>query len=204
MGRRATGQVIRPDGHRRSFAIRFWAYGNRRVVTLGRPEDGWTSEMAERELAATLRDVELGIRRPVQPDRAPAIDPDPTFHRFASDWFDAKQLEIEENTRASYRNDLVNHLLPFFKDHHLSQITIAEVDRYRQHKLREAAEIRAAAEAGKPRMVVIVAVAATTVGSGHCRHGRSTCICSCWRRSSRSPSTTTTCRATRRTGSAGG
>ena len=40
--------------------------------------------------------------------------------------------------------------------HHLSQITVAEVDRYRQHKVREAAEITAAAESGKPMMVSYV------------------------------------------------
>ena len=74
----------------------------------------------------------------------------PTFLEFASDWFATKRLEIEPNTANSYGNDLTNHLLPFFKDHHLSQITVAEVDRYRQSKVREAAEITAAAESGTP------------------------------------------------------
>ena len=32
---------------------------------------------------------------------------------------------------------LTRHLLPFFKDHHLTQITIAEVDRYKTTKVRE-------------------------------------------------------------------
>ena len=41
-------------------------------------------------------------------------------------------------------------MLPFFKDHRLTQITVAEVDRYRQTKVREAAEITAAAESGTP------------------------------------------------------
>lgn len=156
MGRQATGHVIPPDATRRSFAIRFWAYGTRHKITLGRPEDGWTWQKADRELAATLRDVDLGVWRPPEPDPAPVPATDPTFHKFASDWFKAKQLEIEENTRNSYRNDLVNHLLPFFKDHRVSQITVAEVDRYRQHKLEQSAKIRAAEEAGKPRMVEVV------------------------------------------------
>jgi hypothetical protein len=52
-----------------------------------------------------------------------------------------------------YRNDLTNHLPPFFKDHRLSRITVVEVDRYRQNKVREAAEITAAAENGAPLMV---------------------------------------------------
>lgn len=37
----------------------------------------------------------------------------------------------------AYRNELVGHLLPFFAAHLISQITVAEVDRYREHKLRE-------------------------------------------------------------------
>ncbi len=156
MPRKAQGYVLKPGAGRRSFGVRFWAYGNRETIKLGKPEDGWTLEMAERELTIVLRDVDLGIWRRPEPDPAPATDADPTFHEFASTWFESKRLEIERNTVNSYRNDLTNHLLPFFKDHHLSQITIAEVDRYRQRKVRDAAEIEAAAEKGKPRMVEIV------------------------------------------------
>jgi integrase len=112
--------------------------------------------MAQRELAVVLRDVDLGTWRPPDPDPAPAQVVDPTFHEFASDWFATKELEVEPNTANHYRNDLTNHLLPFFKDHHLSRITVAEVDRYRQSKVREAAEITAAAEDGTPMMVFYV------------------------------------------------
>ncbi len=62
---------------------------------------------------------------------APAPAADPTFHEFASEWFEAKRQEIRPNTARSYRNDLTNHVLPFFAQHRLAQITIAEVDRYR-------------------------------------------------------------------------
>src|SRR5947207_1155391 len=112
--------------------------------------------MAERELAVVLRDVDPGTWRPPRPDPAPTKEVDPTFHEFASDWYASKELEVEPNTANHYRNDLINHLLPFFKGHHLSQITVAEVDRYRQHKVREAAEITAAAERGTPMMVSYV------------------------------------------------
>jgi integrase len=155
MARPATGQVLKPDGRRRSFGLRFRAYGKRETIRLGRPEDGWTTHMAERELAVVLRDVDLGTWRPKQPDPAPERQVDPTFLEFSSDWFEAKQLEIEPNTVRSYRNDLENHLLPFFKDHHLSQITVEEVDRYRQAKVRHAAELAAAIKDGKPRTIVI-------------------------------------------------
>ena len=152
MAPRASGEVLPPDGRRRSFSLRFRAFGKRQVIKLGRPEDGWTMQMAERELAVVLRDVDLGTWRPPRPDPAPVTEVDPTFHEFASDWYATKELEVEPNTANHYRNDLTNHLLPFFKDHHLSQITVAEVDRYRQSKVREAAEITAAAESGKPMM----------------------------------------------------
>jgi integrase len=155
MARPATGEVLKPDGRRRSFGLRFRAFGKRQVMKLGRPEDGWTTEMAERELAVVLRDVDLGTWRPKQPDPAPERPVDPTFLEFSSDWFEAKKLEIEPNTISSYRNDLENHLLPFFKDHHLSQITVEEVDRYRQVKVRYAAEVAAAIKDGKPRTIVI-------------------------------------------------
>ena len=155
MARPATGEVLGPDGRRRSFSLRFRAFGKRQVIKLGRPEDGWTIAMAERELAVVLRDVDLGTWRPKQPDPAPERQVDPTFLEFSSDWFETKKLEIEPNTVSSYRNDLENHLLPFFKDHHLSQITVEEVDRYRQAKVRHAAEVAAAIKDGKPRTIVI-------------------------------------------------
>jgi integrase len=153
MARPATGSVVKPTPDHPCFALRFRAYGKREFLTLGRPEDGWTLAMAQRELAAVLRDVDLGIWRPPEPDPAPAQTADPTFHEFASDWYSSKELEVEKNTANHYRNDLTNHLLPFFKDHHLSQITVAEVDRYRQSKVRQAAEITAAAENGTPLTV---------------------------------------------------
>jgi integrase len=156
MARPATGQVVKPTGTHPCFALRFRAYGKRHFLTLGRLEDGWTLAMAQRELAVVLPDVDLGTWRPPEPDPAPAKTVDPTFHEFASDWFATKELEVEPNTASHYRNDLTNHLLPFFKDHHLSQITVAEVDRYRQGKVREAAEITAAAENGTPLMVSYV------------------------------------------------
>jgi integrase len=115
MARPAIGQVVKPTPGQPCFALRFRAYGKREYLTLGRPEDGWTLAMAQRELAVVLRDVDLGTWRPSRPDPAPTKNANPTFHEFASDWFAAKRLEVEENTASSYGNDLTNHLLPFFK-----------------------------------------------------------------------------------------
>jgi integrase len=63
---------------------------------------------------------------------------EPTFHEFASEWFDGLSYEgLSENTLKDYSWQLCNHLLPYFAGHRLSEITIAEVDAYRQHKVRE-------------------------------------------------------------------
>jgi hypothetical protein len=204
MARPATGQVVKPTPTHPCFALRFRAYGKRQFLTLGRPEDGWTIAMAQRELAVVLRDVDLGTWRPPEPDPAPPRAVDPTFHEFASDWFDTKELEVEPNTANHYRNDLTNHLLPFFKDHHLSRITVAEVDRYRQSKVREAAEITAAAENRTPLMVSYV----DRLGRSYRRRARPLSARSVnmhidlLTQILRSLSTTATSRATRRSASA--
>jgi hypothetical protein len=67
-----------------------------------------------------LADVRRGIRRPPEPE--PAIDQDPTFHEFASQWFEVTRAELRPKTRRDYEWQLSHHQLPFFKDHRLSQI----------------------------------------------------------------------------------
>lgn len=135
MARRPTGSVIPPKGKQRSWALRFHAYGKRRFVSLGRPEDGWTRDRAEAELRHVLADVERGIWQPHEPAPAPAEVP--TFHEFASQWFERHRREWRDNTAGDYRWALSYHLLPFFKNHALAQITAEEVDRYKAAKLRE-------------------------------------------------------------------
>ncbi len=139
MPRRATGQVVErklADG--RGFALRFRAYGKRRYLTLGTTDEGWTRHDAAEELANVLADVRRGIWRP--DDRPEAVEPvpEPTFHEFASEWLQGLRSEgLSENTLKDYSWQLCNHLLPFFARHRLSEISIAEVDRYRQEKVRE-------------------------------------------------------------------
>jgi integrase len=142
MNRRSTGGVV-IDRRRKSpvFALRFRAYGKRQYVTLGSAAEGWTQARAESELRHVLADVERGIWRP--PDRGSPVAPppeqqkDPTFHEFASQWFHDNEGGWRPNTRVDYGWQLSNHLLPFFAQHRLSQITIAQVDRYRAQKVRE-------------------------------------------------------------------
>ena len=135
MPRPATGQVVESNTARgQTFALRFRAYGSRRFVTL---PAGTTRKDAELELQNVMADVRRGNWRPAKP--APVIDipENPGFHEFASRWLDRRRLEIRPATYQAYRNELTCHLLPFFAGHELPQITVAEVDRYREHKLRE-------------------------------------------------------------------
>ena len=151
MPRPATGQVV-VDERRRSptFGLRVRAYGKREYVTLGTADEGWTRAKAQTELQNVLADVRRGIWRPAEPEPAPEIDQDPTFHEFASRWFEATKGEWRPKTRLDYEWQLSYHLLPFFRSHRLSQITIAEVDRYRQTKVADARTVRAAADEGNP------------------------------------------------------
>jgi integrase len=97
--------------------------------------------------------VRRGIWKPPQPEPklTPTGEQDPPFPEFASTWFEAAKGEWTENTRLDYQWQLSHHLLPFFKDHHLSQITIAEIDRYRTQKVRESARLTEALTAWHKR-----------------------------------------------------
>lgn len=102
MPRKAIGGVIKPK-QGRAWAIRFRAYGKRRYVALGTSDEGWTREKAEKKLGHVLADVERGIWKPEAPppDQGPAIEP--TFHEFASEWFEGVAPELRERTRIHYQ-----------------------------------------------------------------------------------------------------
>ncbi len=148
MPRPATGQVVRRNSG--VWALRFRADGRRRYQTLGTAEEGWSREKAERALRHVMADVERGAWVPPSPESAAEINPDPSFHEFASEWFEGTKGEWREKTQLDYEWQLTCHLLPFFRDHRLSQITAREVDRYRHAKVAEGQAIEAAAAQGKP------------------------------------------------------
>ena len=138
MPRPATGGVLerrRKGGT--TFVLRFRAYDQRQFVTVGCSADGWTRERAELELQNVLADVRRGIWRAPVPTPEPVAPTDPTFHEFASEWFAAKRRTLRPSTALDYEWRLTHHLLPFFAGHRLSTVTVAEVDRYRERKVRE-------------------------------------------------------------------
>jgi integrase len=133
MARPPIGQVVtRTTRQGRTFALRFHAYGRRHYLTLGTSADGWSRQRAEEELANVLADVRRGIWQPPR-DEPPthALLEEPTFHEYASEWLAQRELEgLKPKTITGLRWSLVNHLLPFFAEHTLRQITPREIRRY--------------------------------------------------------------------------
>jgi integrase len=144
MARESTGQVLERKGKRGiTYAARVRAYGERHYLSLGYSWEGYTRRQADTELQNILADIRRGTWTPAQPELVAAPTQDPTFHEFASQWFEAHRHEVSKRTIEDYQWALTHHLLPFFKDHHLTQITIAEVDRYKHTKVRHRERARA-------------------------------------------------------------
>ena len=134
-GRKPSGQVIAraTKNGPPSFSIRFTAYGDRHQLALG--PQVTTRPQAEEELANVLADVRRGTWRPRQPLEVPIGVP--TFHEFASSWFERHRHEVRDRTRQYWLELLTPHLLPFFADYPLDCITPEVVDSYKSAKLRE-------------------------------------------------------------------
>jgi integrase len=150
---RPTGEALayaRADGGTTWYA-RFRAQGRRWRVRLGTDLEGWNRTRAENEVEAIAERVRRGTWAPPARTRggaaataAAAAPEDPTFHAFASRWFQAKARGLAPRTVEDYEWRLSNHLLPHFKDHRISQIDVRAVDGYRAAKLAERDDARAA------------------------------------------------------------
>jgi integrase len=138
MARGSTGQILERKGKRgTTYAARVRAYGERHYLSLGYSWEAYTRRQAETELQNILADIRRGIWKPPQSEPVAPPAQDPTFHEFSSQWFEAHRHEVSPRSVEDYRWGLTRHLLPFFKDHHVTQITIAEVDRYKTSKIRQ-------------------------------------------------------------------
>src|SRR3954452_2036856 len=166
MGRPPTGRLdvdTLADGTR-VFRLRFHADGRRERRTLHERRDcdcgcggGWSERTARVELDNELARIRAGVwQRPARArDRGTAgAGPGPSFHEYASWWLQAKvdgvigHKPIDANTRADYRWRLTVHLLPFFGPYPLDEIDRQLCLRFKEAKLREADELRAAIAAG--------------------------------------------------------
>src|SRR3954469_23508002 len=168
MSPQSSGQVVvdtLADGTR-AFRLRFRADGQRQRLTLHERRDcscgcggGWTERTARVELENVLAHVRAGVWEPPGATKTDAettarADAMPTFHQYASWWLQAKvdgvigHKPIDANTRADYRWRLTVHLLPFFGAYPLHEIDRRLCLRFKEVKLREADELRAAIAAG--------------------------------------------------------
>ncbi len=136
ISRRATGTIIEKAGRGGETvrALRFTAYGKRRYLTLG----SVTAAEAERELQRILADIEHGAwRAPRRGELPRQIVRVPGFRAFAEEWWLCTESLLARATQRGYRWRLDRHLLPYFAELRLDQITQDVVDRYIVAKLSE-------------------------------------------------------------------
>jgi integrase len=127
--RPAHGYVVeRPGKTGTAYAIWYRFNGKRIYHTLGRSQDGYTRQDADRELQNLLGDINRGHHQEVE---------EVTFEQFASDWYHRHEPEWAPKTARSYRDTLELHLSPYFGDYLIGQLVLEHVDAYKAHKLRE-------------------------------------------------------------------
>ena len=135
MARPATGSVrsrVR-NGHPQ-LTLRFSAYGQRYELPAGTDDE----TRARARLDEILDQVKRGSWQPPRPVKvAPPRGVEPTFGEFAEQWFKGRAGSLTPRGREDYLWALNNHLLPYFTEMLLSEITIQTVDEYRQAKLEE-------------------------------------------------------------------
>jgi len=151
MEKRARGEIRvheRRDGQV-TYSLRFRVNRKREILTLGTDTDGWTLRKAERKLEDVLARVRAGVW---EPPALPGRDDDraQTFHVFASRWWATRKGELRPRTRENYEWRLRKHLLPFFCDYAISEMDVALVERYREHKVIERERVADAIAAGAP------------------------------------------------------
>jgi integrase len=157
LGERCENNVLeRPFGGSKVFALRFRAYGRRRYLTLGTPEEGWTRGRSEEEMDVIRAEVERGTWVPPAPrhvaavgDRGRGEDAAP-FGSFARSQVGERRGEVRPAT-SGYWDWALAHLLPFFADSPLTKIDVWAVDAYRLHKLEESEDRRRRLAEGRPR-----------------------------------------------------
>ncbi len=152
MRRNATGPIYKNRGKRGvTYGVRFRTLGGERIYeTLGRSWEGMTQRDAEQTAEDLLARVRLGIyktkaeRQRERATREAARDVSPVFGVFAEEWY-ARRCDLggrmgnglSESARADLRNQLDQHLLPWFAGLRLDAIDVEEVERYAAAKRRE-------------------------------------------------------------------
>jgi integrase len=171
MARRTKGEVLSRDWKAgRGFALRFFAYGSRRYLSLGLESEGWTHARAAEELENVLADVRRGLWVPPRRGgeegrRAPGPsasrpgparnhrEPDPggamLFSEFAPWALEMRRARHGEAHEKNLRWGL-RHLMPFFAEWPLEAFDAEAVDMYSTAKVDESVRLQAAIDRGEP------------------------------------------------------
>ena len=133
MARPATGSVrSRVRNGRKQVTLRFSAYGERFELPAGTDDE----TRARARLDEILDQIKRGIWQPPRPSKpAPPRAAEPTFGEFAEKWFQGIAPNLRPRGREHYLWALNNHLLPYFTEKLLSEITVQVVDAYRESKV---------------------------------------------------------------------
>ena len=125
----------------KTWSIRVRWRGSRIIVRLGNELEGWSRPLAELKRSQILAEIDAGVWRPPIAD-VDDDEHDPTFHEFATVWFDRHMVGLDESTKTSYSHLLSRYILPEFKDHRLTEITYESVLRWRDRLRKEAEQLK--------------------------------------------------------------
>lgn len=155
VGRPGTGTVVEwpRKGGDRGFALRFLDQdGERRYERCGFKSEGWTRELAQQQLEDFLEQVRTGTYVPTPDARDVPEDEeaDPLFGPFARRILAKHRVEVEPNTAAFNENMLENHLMWFFANLRLSEITYEKIEEFKQARLHRMHQLQRAAANGRP------------------------------------------------------
>jgi integrase len=135
-----------------TYGLRVRIQGTDEYTALGNTNDGWDEVRAERARQQLLAKIQLGQWSPSPARPAGRYDGEPTVRELATDWLEDRRRNPGIRPRTVETNEwhLTRYVLPFFGELRPSQIRPATVKEYRRRIHAENAQIRAAAEAGRP------------------------------------------------------
>jgi integrase len=155
MGRQASGQILTADDGDGgvTYSLRFRGNGfPREAILLGSSRDGWTRARAKHESRLIAAQIRAGTWLPLpEPnyERATRV----TFRELATDHYHRKRRKgLRPSSLADMLNKLQHHLLPFFGDRRIEEITEDLIEEYLDHKLRENDRLAALQAASRPAL----------------------------------------------------
>ena len=155
MARPASGYIEeRGTGNDRRWRLRVTVNGKRKSLTLYAAE-GQTREGAEQTLSELVVFARRGVwlpdsENPLQPVAVAPIPTSQPFGVLAQEWWQLNRARWSERTRTDYRWRLNSHLLPYFGELDVAEITPRVIDEYTADRLAESKRRADAIERKRP------------------------------------------------------